>query len=255
MRLAELRGVDVSSLDRRVGVPEPVITSVLDGGNPGPSLLRRLAPALDLHASDVFVIAGQRVPDDLAPLDAAAANGIGSLAWSLTYLPRAVPELHQLVRSMPQQPRPQRPPAQALPYQQYSSNAGGLVLRLLHNRNLNWAGSAQYLFGLGRRGVLSASTIGMIGHGRKALTPDLLAGFAALLDISSHDLSALTDIDLNGGHPPPHPDAPEAAQLIWNARRLTAGQLQQVHDRAHAIRHECADELSPELRCGCPGRP
>lgn len=253
MRLATLRGVDVGSLARRAAIAEAEITLVLDGGQPDPSLLRRLAPALDLHTSDVFIIGGQPVPDDLAPLDATAASSIGGLAWSLTYLPHAVPELHQLVRSMPQQPRPQRPPAPTPPRQQYSSSAGGLVLRLLHNRNLNLGSSAKYLFGLGRGDMLSASTIGMIGHGQKALTPDLLAGFAAFLDISSRDLSALTGIDLTGDRPPTHhPDAAEAAQLIWNARRLSASQLQQVHDRAHAIRHERADELRPELRCGCP---
>lgn len=103
--------------------------------------------------------------------------------------------------------------------------------------------------------MLSASTIGAIGHGRKPLTSDLLAGFASFLDISSRDLSALTGIDLTGNRPPAHPDAAEAAELIWNARRLTAGQLQQVRSRAHAIRHERADELCPQLRCHCPGSP
>jgi hypothetical protein len=255
MRLAELRGLDVGSLASRAAVPEPEITSVLDGDDPDPSLLRQLAPALGLHPSDVFVIAGQQVPDDLAPLETTAANGIRRLAWSLTYLPRAVPELYQLVLSMPQQPRPQRPSAPTPPHHHYPSGVGGLLLRLLHNRNLDWAGSAMYLFGLGRHSMLSASTIGMIGHGKKLLTPDLLAGFTAFLDMSSRDLSALTGIDLTGTRPPAHPDAPEAAQLIWNARRLTATQLQQVHNRAHAIRHERAGELGAGLRCGCPQQP
>ncbi|MEV0394131.1 hypothetical protein [Polymorphospora rubra] len=51
-------------------------------------------------------------------------------------------------------------------------------------------------YGIGGRDVLSASTIGAIGHGRKPLTPNLLTGFAAFLGISSRDLSALTGIDL-----------------------------------------------------------
>ncbi|MEU7873508.1 XRE family transcriptional regulator [Dactylosporangium sp. NPDC049140] len=253
MRLADLRGVDVGSLARRATVAETEIMSVLDGGEPDPLLLRRLAPALGLHQSDLFVIAGRQVPDDLAPLDATAASVISSLAWSLTYLPRAVPELHQLVKSLPQQPRPQGPPPPTPSYQQYPSSVGGLVLRLLHNRNLNWIGSAKYLFGVGGGNMLSASTIGMIGHGKKTLTPELLAGFAAFLDISSRDLSALTGIDLTSAGPPIHPDSAEAAELIWNARRLTVDQLRQVDDRAHAIRHERADELEPGLRCSCPG--
>ncbi|WP_212818637.1 XRE family transcriptional regulator [Polymorphospora rubra] len=255
MRLAELRDVDVKFLAGRAAVPEPVITAVLDGDEPDPSLLRRLAPALGLHASDVFVIAGQRVPDDLAPLDPAAAGDPGWLAWPLTHLPRAVPELHRFVRSMPQLPRPQRPAAPTPPYLRYPNGAGGLILRLLHNRNLSWLASAKYLYGIGRRDILSASTIGAIGHGRMPLTSHLLTGFAAFLDIPSRDLSALTGIDLTGDHPPTHPDAAEVARLIWNARRLTTDQLQQVHDRAHSIRHERADELRPKHRCSCPGRP
>ena len=203
-RLVELRGVDVGVLARRANVAEAAVVSVLGGGKPEPLLLRRLASALGLHRSDLFVVAGREVPEDLAPLDAAAAGVIGLLAWSLTYLPGVVPQLRQLVRSLPQQPRPPGPSAPAPSYQRYPSGAGGLVLRLVHNRNLDWVGSAKYLFGLGRGEVLSASTIGMIGHGRKELTPDLLAGFAAFLDISLLDLSALTGVDLPGpGRPVP----------------------------------------------------
>lgn len=115
------------------------------------------------------------------------------------------------------------------------SGAGGLVLRPPHNRNLDWSGSAMYLFGLGRGDTLSASTIGGIGHGRKALTPELLAGFAAFLDIASRNLGSLTGVDPTSVDRPVHPGAAEAAALIWNARRLTAGQVQQVADRAHVI--------------------
>ncbi|MFG2045329.1 XRE family transcriptional regulator [Dactylosporangium sp. NPDC048998] len=253
MRLAELRDLDVNSLARRATVAETEITSVLDGAEAGALLLRRLAPALDLHPSDLFVIAGRQVPDDLAPLDATASGVVGSLAWDLTYLPRAVPELRQLVDTLPQQPRPQRSPAATPSFQQYPSSAGGLVLRLLHNRNLNWLGAAKYLFGLGGGPMLSASTIGMIGRGEKVMTPELLAGYAAVLDVSSRDLGALTGIDLRNVNLPVHPDAAAAAALLWSARRLTVDQVRQVRDRAHAIRHERADELDPRLRCNCPG--
>ncbi|MFB9542414.1 helix-turn-helix domain-containing protein [Micromonospora sagamiensis] len=253
MRLVELRGIDVGALARRTSVSQAEITSVLKGDEPAPSLVRRLALALDLHASDLFVVAGMQVPDDLAPLDPTAASAVGWLSWELTYLPRAAPDLHELIRAMPQQPRPPGPPPSTPPYRRYPNGAGSLVLRLLHNRNLNWLGAAKYLFGIGRRDMLSASTIGMIGHGRKTLTPELLAGFAAFLDISPHDLHALTGIDLASAGRPVHPDAAEVAALIWNARRLTADQLRQLQDRARAMRHERADELEPHLRCGCPG--
>ncbi|WBB82107.1 XRE family transcriptional regulator [Micromonospora sp. WMMD882] len=251
-RLAELRGLDVGALAGRAAAPAAEITSAFDGNEPTASLLRRLAPALGLRPSDLFVIAGRQVPGDLAPLDPTAANAVGWLAWALTYLPHAARELRRLARTMPQQPRPPGPPPPAPPYRWYPDGPGGLLLRLLHNRNLDWSGAAKYLFGIGRRDMLSASTIGMIGHGRKTLTPDLLTGFAAVLDIPATDLSALTGIDLTGPERPVHPDAPEVAALIWDARRLTAHQLRQLQDRAHQIRHERAHELEPRLRCGCP---
>lgn len=254
-RLAELRGLDVSSLARRAAVAETEITSLQNGGEPDPLLLRRLAPALDLHRSDLFIIADRPVPDDIAVRDASAASIISTLAWDLTYLPRAVPELRQLVDSLPQQPHPSGTQVAVPSYLQYPNNAGGLVLRLLHNRNITWLGAAKYLFGLGRGPVLSASTIGMIGHGAKPLTPELLAGFAAYLDISPRDLAALTGIDPTTARPPVHPDAAEAAALLWRARGLSAEQLRTLHDRAHAIRHERADELAPAQRCSCPGPP
>jgi hypothetical protein len=59
MRLAELCGLDVSSLAQRATVAETEVASVLGGGEPGPLLLRLLAPALDLHRSDLFVVAGR----------------------------------------------------------------------------------------------------------------------------------------------------------------------------------------------------
>jgi hypothetical protein len=227
--------------------------SVLDDGEPNPWMLGRLAAALDLHRSDLFVIAGRPVPGDLAPLDATAASAIGSLAWSLTYLPGAIAELHRLVQAMPRLPRPPKSRPSTPTRQQYPDCAGALVVRLLHNRNLDWTQTARYLFGLGNGALLSASTIGLIAHGRKALSPELLTGFVACLDLSSRDLSALTGIDLTSAGPPVHPDAAQAAALIWNARYLTAGQLRQVQERAHAIRHERANKLEPALRCHCTG--
>jgi len=252
-RLTELRGLEFSLLARRVSVAETELTALLDGVEPDSSLLRRLAPALDLHQSDLFVIAGQTVPDDLAPWDPAAGRLVGELAWDLTYLPHAASQLRELVSSLPLLPRPRRPRETTPSYRQYPNIAGGLVLRLLHNRNLNWLGAAQYLFGLGGGPALSSSTIGRIGHGKLALTPALLAGFAAFLGIAPRDLGALTGIDLTVADVPAHPDAAEAAELIWHARRLTADQVHTILDRAHAIRHELAADLRPSLRCSCPG--
>jgi transcriptional regulator with XRE-family HTH domain len=254
-RLAEVRGLDRQTLARQASLTAAEITSTFDGAEPGMDVLVRLASVLGVHRSDLLVIAGREVPDHLAPRDATARGEMGWLAWSLTFLPRAVPELHELVRSLPRLPRPARPTVPTAHSDSYPNSPGGLVLRLLHNRNLDWIGAARYLYGLGGGPVLSASTIGMIGRGRKPLTPDLLAGFGAVLDIASADLSALTGIDASMSGARIHPDADEAAELIWSARELTAEQLRQVRNHAHDIRHERAAALDPRHRCSCTRRP
>ncbi|WP_433832742.1 XRE family transcriptional regulator [Actinoplanes sp. CA-015351] len=251
IRLAEVRGFDRRTLADRSSLPEAAIASVLDGADPTPAVLHGLASVLGLHRSDLYLIAGQQVPADLAPQDRNVRGGIGGLAWSLTYLPRAVADLHELVRSLPQLPRPDGPVAPAPPRHCYPACPGGLVLRLLYNRNLEWTGAAQCLYGLGCGPMLSPSTIGLIGHGRKDLTPDLLAGFGAVLDIAPADLSALTGVDISDLDRRIHPDAGRAAELMWSARRLTAPQLRLVKERAHDIHHERAGELEPRARCNC----
>jgi transcriptional regulator with XRE-family HTH domain len=252
-RLAGLHGLDAADLARRGDTDEAAIRSVLAGAEPGPMLLRRLASALGLHRSDLFVIAGQPVPADLAPLDPKAATITDGLAWDLTYLPGAAPELRQLIASLPSPPPPPGPPpVLPLPYRNYPDIAGSLVVRLLHNRNLTWLGCATFLFGIGWGDGLSASTIGLIARGRKALTPDLLAGLAAVIDIPAADLSALTGVGPVDPGRAAHPDTADVAALLWDARRLSAAQLETVADRAHDIRHERAAELEPGLRCTCP---
>ncbi|GAA2645048.1 XRE family transcriptional regulator [Paractinoplanes durhamensis] len=260
-RLMEVRGLDANTLAERIAaervVPERVVPErvtservtserraggadeiravLLEGGDPEPELLRRLAPVLGLHRSDLFIIAGRPVPDDLSPWDGAARGGMDWLAWSLTYVPGAAERLHELIRSLPPAPRPPLRPAP--PYERYPDDgAGALVVRLLHNRNLSWFGIAKHVFGLGGGPMLSASTIGSIGRGSKALTPELLSAMGALLDISAPDLTAVTGIE-----PSAPPNRPNVAALLWDARRLTAAQVEQVHARAKALRAEMSE--------------
>ena len=251
IRLAEVRGLDRTALADRAFLPEAALASVIDGAEPSVEILCRLASVLSLHRSDLVVISGQQVPIELAAPDPNARDRIGWLAWSLTYLPGAATDLRELVRSLPRLPRPAGPVAPTPPRHLYPKCPGSLVLRLLHNRCLDWMGIAKYLYGLGGGPALSASTIGMIGHGREDLTPDLLAGFGAVLDISSFDLSILTGVDLSAADQRAHPDAGEVAELIWSARQLTAEQLRLLGDRAHAIRHERTEQLDPLHRCRC----
>ncbi|MFD7263984.1 hypothetical protein [Streptomyces sp. NPDC059874] len=102
---------------------------------------------------------------------------------------------------------------------------------MLGNRNLNWTASAKTLYHLTGR-LLATATIGAIGHGRKEVTPDLLADFAILLGIHAHDLGALTGIDPPDQTPPQNPAAADVAELIWDIRSLTAAQVQHISDKA-----------------------
>ena len=205
---------------------------MLDGAQPEPSLLRALAPVLGLRAADVFVLAGVPVPDDLAPLDPAAARDISWLMNVLSRLPaQARSQLRERVASLPRAQRAQggSPPF----YGQPDGSCGSVIMGMLGNRNLNLIGVAKAL-GLvtGGRLYFAQSTIAMIGHGRKELTPDLLTGFAALLDVPAEDLFTLAGIDLPGELEAPGPAAVELARLIWELRRLSAGQVRQVRDWA-----------------------
>ncbi|MEU8943679.1 hypothetical protein AB0C97_37465 [Streptomyces goshikiensis] len=105
---------------------------------------------------------------------------------------------------------------------------------MLGNRNLNWTASAKTLYHLTGR-LLAAATIGAIGHGRKEITPGLLADFATLLGIPTRDLAALTGIEPPDQTPPQNPAAADVAELIWDIRHLTAAQVQHISDKAKAL--------------------
>lgn len=211
---------------------------MFDGVVPSPSLLRRLAPALRLHVADLFVIAGVAVPEELAPLDANARVWVRRLVGRAVYLsPEHRRRLLRLVRSLPQWDRTQPvPPPQKR--EQYEPGFGAVLVRMLGNRNLDWSGGVWALGLLTRHLYLSAATIGMVGHGRKELTPDLLVGFATVLGIPADDLAAITGIEPAGDISPPNPAAAEVAELIWEVRRLTADQVRQVCDEAESMRQE-----------------
>ncbi|MFD7591976.1 hypothetical protein ACFV6D_02965 [Kitasatospora sp. NPDC059812] len=68
---------------------------------------------------------------------------------------------------------------------------------------------------------LSAATCGVIGSGRKELTPRLVTDFAALLGIDACELATLTGVFLREAPPSPSPEAADAAVLLWEARRLS----------------------------------
>lgn len=233
-RLASHRQLDITDLSRSAGIPEAELRAVFEGTVPSASFLRRLAPALHLHAADLCVIAGVAVPDELAALDATAEGTVPSLVRdAMSLRPEQRRRLRRLVRSLPQENRTLPVPIPRA-YERYERGSGGLLMRMVGNRNLSWSGMAKTFLCLTGR-YWSASTYGMVGHGRKELTPDLLIDFATVLGIPVDTLSVLTGIDLPDGTPQSNPAAVDVAELLWDVRRLTSEQVRRVGDMAQAL--------------------
>ncbi|QES54752.1 hypothetical protein DEJ51_11385 [Streptomyces venezuelae] len=235
-RLAEHRGLSIEDLSRLAAVPEAGLRAVLDGAAPDPSLLKRLAPVLQLHVEDLFVIASVPLPQEMTPLDPAAGGEAALLAKNAIGLPRQDRErLRRIAAALPQQDRT-RPTPEPPAYMTYPPGPGGLVMRLLANRNLGWSAGAQTFLSLTGR-YWSAATYGQVGHGEVELTPDLQADYATVLGIRADDLSVLTGIGLPDGHRPPPRAAVEVAGLVRGVRRLTRHQVRELADTAeHELR-------------------
>jgi hypothetical protein len=236
-RLADHQRLNLGDLSQLAQVPEAELRAVLRGMPPYPSLLRTLAPALNLHAADLFVIAGVPVPEELAPLDINATGFIPQLAGHAMRLPpESRGRLRQFVRSMPRHHRIHAARVLRV-HEHYPPNFGALIVQMLDNRNLDWTSSAKTLFHL--TGLyLAGATIGAIGHGRKQLSPDLMAGFATVLGIPSGGLAALTGMELVDQTSSQNPAAADVADLIWDIRHLTADQVRQIRDAAKSMRPE-----------------
>ncbi|MFD7978598.1 hypothetical protein [Streptomyces sp. NPDC059071] len=233
-RLLKHRGLGVQELADRAGLTAEEVRAVLAGEPADEGLLLRLAPALHLHAVDLFILAGRVIPDDLAPLDATARPWVPYVVMNAAHLPaERRREVLEIVRSLPQEERrsdvtPERLAAPA-------GGPGGRVVRMFRYRNLDWPGMAKTL-AVVTPTYLSAPTYGVIGAGRKQLTPRLVTDFAALLAIDARELAVLTDIVLPGTPPPPAPEAVDSAALLWEARRLSATQVRHVAELARSMR-------------------
>lgn len=106
---------------------------------------------------------------------------------------------------------------------------------MLQYRNLGWTGMSKAL-AFATPTYLSASTYGVIGFGQKKLTPHLVTDFSTVLGIDARELAAATGVPLPEETPPsPPPAATDAAQLLWEARRLSAAQARHATERARAL--------------------
>lgn len=233
-RWSDHRKVGSGALSSLAGIRETELRAVFEGGDADPSLLRRLAPAMNLHTADLFAIAGVAVPEDLAPLDATAGGLVPQIArHAMCLVPEHRSQLRALVRSLPQESRTHAVPALRV-YERYEPGFGAVLVHMLANRNLDWMGSARVLAYVTDL-YWSGATVGAVGHGRKELNQELLARFATVLGMPADDLAALAGIEQPDGTPPRHPAAADVAELIWDVRRLTADQLRHVAEAAESL--------------------
>ncbi|MBD0694108.1 hypothetical protein [Streptomyces sp. CBMA123] len=227
--LAQLMGrraLDCAALAAAAGTAPAELQAVLDGQSPTGRLLRDLGPVLGLHPADLFVLAGQPVPDDLTPVTRNPNWSISPVVYDATIMPAGGRRLLQeAIRAQPLLRREGRGGVDR-PYHRYKPGFGATLLELTHSRNLTWLCTAKVLHAVtGGRIYLSASTIGGVGRGTVEATPELVAGFAGLLGIPAPDLAAAGGILLPDDLPPLHPRATDVAAIVWEARRLTTGQL------------------------------
>lgn len=110
------------------------------------------------------------------------------------------------------------------------AGGGAVLMRMFENRNLGWAASAKVLFCV-TGSCLPAATMGSVGHGRKELTPDLAAAFAAALGVSFDDFRAISGITPSVAFERT-PRMANLAELVWELRRLDAEQVREVAQEA-----------------------
>ncbi|MCP2336148.1 hypothetical protein [Actinomadura rupiterrae] len=243
-RLLDHRRTDVDAVSNASGVAVRRVQDVVDGMPAGQALLGALAPVLDLHEADLFALARLAVPDALAPLDASASRLLKHLVPDAICLAaQQRTQLLEMVRSLPQQPR-ERPYVPSRVYEPDLAGFGAVIGNMLYgNRNFGPSGAAVALACCSNgRMYVSPATIMGITAGRFELTPERLADLATLLDVPADVLAAASGIPLPEGMPPEDPAAADTARLVWDVRRLTANQLQQVCEQASIMRSEIPDE-------------
>lgn len=248
-RLLIHKRLDEPDLAAAAGVVESELRAVLAGGEPSPELLRGLAPALGLHASDLFLIAGQPVPDDLAPAD--RGRGVASLVWPVVYVPPVGRRVHELVRQAHPDTEPRR--TQPAEYDRwFHPGFGAALLRLFGNRNMSILDAVLVLYSVAEFGPWSASTLAKVGRGDKEVSGELLAACSVALGIPAGDLAALAGITTPEPVRRTDPKAAAAVELIWAARHVGAEQMLRIDEQAHRIRHEYDDVVAENLLCHCP---
>ena len=124
-----------------------------------------------------------------------------------------------------------------------------MLLRLFANWNPE--PSADYAIWAVSGRVLSGTTPAGYAYKGKKLTPEEVADYISVLDISAADMSIVTGVDLPAPASARLPGTTETARLIWDVRRLTADQISRIHQMAQSYRQQAGQ--SPVLPAPAPG--
>ncbi|WBB95062.1 XRE family transcriptional regulator [Solwaraspora sp. WMMA2080] len=232
-RLSRIRGQSFDDLMRVAGVDPLMVDAAIKGDVLGQSSLQRLARVLDMHAADLFVVAGIEVPSNLAPLSAPAGPVLDHLVRTALRLPAE--RLEQLLRVARSVPRRDSVALTVRKRDNFPYGPGSVIVGMLRNRNLNNLNSVKMLYRLAGIGPLSSATIHAFGSGRKELSPDFLAGFAAVLALRGDELAALLDIEPVDVKIPVDVAIRQVAELLWDVRHLNNDQLRNIQEEFGAI--------------------
>ncbi|GAA4897057.1 hypothetical protein LX16_1264 [Stackebrandtia albiflava] len=192
-RLLDREGLEAAAAACRAEVTTRELDGVLAGAIPAPALLRGLAPTLGWHAADMFAVAGDALPEDLAP-------GEDAVSWDVHYIlgqAAVLPERHRDTLRESVRTAPGRRPPPRVPYrhEHYEDGPGAILMRLLRNRGQSWSVIPKTIGAVTGR-IWSPSTYGLIARGLKEVTPDVLGDFSAVLDVPPTGLSAVIGMEV-----------------------------------------------------------
>lgn len=239
-RLLERRGRSAGALALAADVTVAGVGVVLAGEDPSPVLLRRLAPALDLHTADLFLFAGRTLPADLAPSLLTGPFNVGSLLYWHNVYNMPAPVLAELSRFVATLPDLRTPRTSPWPADDRGPGPGAVLWRLIGNRNIRL--DLNVMMPVGGGPYVSTSTYAMVLRGGRPLTAEYVNAFARVLGLAIGDLTALlglASMDESAWSMPYEPPV-GIVELAWDARRLTDEQLRQTMRRADELTSQSA---------------
>ncbi|WP_147341199.1 helix-turn-helix domain-containing protein [Actinomadura logoneensis] len=213
---------------------EVELRAVLEGETPSSAIVRQIAPVLNFHEVDLLLIAGIKIPEDLLlPMDERVRPWISVLVGiSMGLSLDRILQLRRRVRSFPLEV------VEGLSQISSYGESGqttipSLIVQLFEVRNMDLSAMAKMLHRTtGGALYISPSTISRIERGDRELTSEFLVGSSVALGLPVRQMSALTGIAL--ADVVQDPILNHVAEMVWEARALNLGQMQQLIEEAES---------------------